>query len=199
MLLEKFLPRRYRSEKGFTLVELMIVVAIIGILAAVAIPQYRKFQLKAKTSEAKTNLGAIMTCEASWQAEHDLYVLAAPDPAIGSVGASKTPWVAQNTAGGAGFGFTVIGFIPQGDVYYSYEIGATAPTVGTSGSVGGVDPTSANATTTGTGSVAARSGSVDIYIAARGDLDGTNTGTPDAMFYRSDENNQIQDNTPGHF
>lgn len=177
----------------------MIVVAIIGILAAVAIPQYRKFQLKAKTSEAKTNLGAIMTCEASWQAEHDLYVLAANDPALASVGAAKTPWVSAG-AGTDGFGFTVIGFIPQGDVYYSYAIGTTAPTTGSAAVDGtAVDPASANATTVGTGSVAARAGTLDIYITATGDLDGTGGGTPDAMFYRSDENNQIQDNTPGHF
>lgn len=46
-------------EKGFTLIELMIVVAIIGVLAAVAIPAYVNFTRKAKTAEASTNLGAI--------------------------------------------------------------------------------------------------------------------------------------------
>lgn len=41
------------NSEGFTLVELMIVVAIIGVLAAVAIPNYQKFQAKARQSEAK--------------------------------------------------------------------------------------------------------------------------------------------------
>ena len=47
------------KQKGFTLIELMIVVAIIGILAAVAGPQFSKYQLRAKTTEAVQNLKTI--------------------------------------------------------------------------------------------------------------------------------------------
>ncbi|MBI3179248.1 MAG: prepilin-type N-terminal cleavage/methylation domain-containing protein, partial [Deltaproteobacteria bacterium] len=50
-----------RLSRGFTLIELMIVVAIIGILALIAIPNFMKFQAKAKQSEAKTNLKAYYT------------------------------------------------------------------------------------------------------------------------------------------
>ena len=53
------------NGKGFTLIELMIVVAIIGILAAIAIPNFLKFQAKAKQSEAKNNLSALYTAEMS--------------------------------------------------------------------------------------------------------------------------------------
>ena len=47
------------NRKGFTLIELMIVVAIIGILAAVAIPGFMQYIKNSKTSEAKTNLNAL--------------------------------------------------------------------------------------------------------------------------------------------
>ncbi|MGZ9197056.1 MAG: type IV pilin protein [Candidatus Deferrimicrobiaceae bacterium] len=62
-----------KGKKGFTLIELMIVVAIIGILAAIAIPNFLKFQAKSKQSEAKSNLGAIFTGETSYFGENNSY------------------------------------------------------------------------------------------------------------------------------
>ena len=55
-MLNKF----FKNRKGFTLVELMIVVAIIGILAVVAIPTYMRFTMRAKASEASNNISALM-------------------------------------------------------------------------------------------------------------------------------------------
>ena len=64
---------KLRSKKGFTLIELMIVVAIIGILAAIAIPNFLKFQAKSKQSEAKSNLGAIYTGQLAFFGEVNSY------------------------------------------------------------------------------------------------------------------------------
>ena len=64
---------RKTLKKGFTLIELMIVVAIIGILAAIAIPNFIKFQARSKQSEAKTNLKGIFSAEKSWFGEKDTY------------------------------------------------------------------------------------------------------------------------------
>ncbi|MFA5807877.1 MAG: prepilin-type N-terminal cleavage/methylation domain-containing protein [bacterium] len=62
-----------KGKKGFTLIELMIVVAIIGILAAIAIPNFLKFQAKSKQSEAKSNLGAIYTGQVSFFGEANTF------------------------------------------------------------------------------------------------------------------------------
>ncbi len=61
--------KSFKGQKGFTLIELMIVVAIIGILAAIAIPNFVAYQAKSKQSEAKVSLGAIFTSAVAYQAE----------------------------------------------------------------------------------------------------------------------------------
>lgn len=58
-----------KSQKGFSLVELMVVVAIIGILAAIAVPNYQRFTAKSKQAEAKSNLSAVYSAERAFFAE----------------------------------------------------------------------------------------------------------------------------------
>jgi len=62
-----------RKNKGFTLIELMIVVAIIGILAAIAVPNFMRFVAKTKRSEVKYNLEAIYKTEISYFGEENTF------------------------------------------------------------------------------------------------------------------------------
>lgn len=69
----KNLKNLLKEQSGFTLVELMIVVAIIGVLSAVAVPNFKKYQAKAKSSEAKVQLAAAYTAEQAFYGDFGMY------------------------------------------------------------------------------------------------------------------------------
>jgi type IV pilus assembly protein PilA len=111
--------RTRHSRAGFTLIELMIVVAILGILAAVAIPNYLRFQLRARSSEGKTNLAALRTAEEAHFAEHDAYLAAAVTPVV-PPGTTKQSWPAVTP--GCPSCFDSLAWAPEGDVLFQYEV-----------------------------------------------------------------------------
>ena len=73
-----------RRRVGITLIDLMIVVAIIGVLASIALPQYRRFQLRSKISEGRVNLVAIRAAEGAYFGEFGTFIQLAAEPLTGS-------------------------------------------------------------------------------------------------------------------
>lgn len=101
------------TKKAFTLIELMIVVAIIGILAAIAVPNFIKFQCRSKQSEAKGNLKALYVSQEAFRAENDTYS-DITDIAADLTGGSAA---ARATASNA------IGWVPKGSkLRYGYAV-----------------------------------------------------------------------------
>ena len=62
-----------KNQKGFTMIELMVVVVIVGILAAIAIPIYGKYVKQARTTEATGRMGEIITASKAWAQEKTIW------------------------------------------------------------------------------------------------------------------------------
>lgn len=101
---------RTQNKKGFTLIELMIVVVIIGILAALAIPRFMQATTKSKQSEAKQILKQVYTMERTYRQEKGLYWAGGP---------------ADSSLGGA---LATLGVEIMPTALYSYSITAVAGT-----------------------------------------------------------------------
>jgi len=113
--------RQASRNSGFTLIEVMISVAIIGILAAVAIPAFKSYQNRSKRSEAFANLGSIANLQKTFFSEYSVYIGVPPQPAAGVPSSDKRLWTpAAETA------YQQVGFRPEGAVFYDYEVNVDA-------------------------------------------------------------------------
>jgi prepilin-type N-terminal cleavage/methylation domain-containing protein len=123
-----YVRRKRRGVRGFTLIELMISVAIIGLLASIAVPNFARWQAKSRRSEGFANLASLARAMKAYQAEHDEYpdVITTgeptlPDPALyGGLGTHKLTWDGTSSAF-----FGLVGWEPDGKVFYSYEVNSS--------------------------------------------------------------------------
>ncbi len=110
-----------KSGKGFTLIELMIVIAVLGILAAIALPMYRNFQLRSKFSEAVPNLDGIRKGEMAFVSRYRVLVQASLEPRdFSQLDPTKAPWTVDCTGAGGNAGWCLLGWVPAGALYFTY-------------------------------------------------------------------------------
>ncbi|MFM7203392.1 MAG: type IV pilin protein [Myxococcota bacterium] len=102
-----------RRDAGFTLIELMIVVAVIGILASLAIPAFQRMQLRTRRSEAWVNMKGIATAQIAYEQEHDAFVDCSVSPTT-ALDKKAYPFDVTQT------GWSELDWKPEGKVYCHY-------------------------------------------------------------------------------
>ncbi len=96
-----------KDEKGFTLIELMIVIAIIGILAAIAIPQFNAYRARSYNAAANTDIRNMMTAQEGYFIDEDTY--SNSSTVLASYGYSQSAGVVAPTIQKSDTGYTITG------------------------------------------------------------------------------------------
>jgi type IV pilus assembly protein PilA len=168
------MAKQFSKRSGFTLIELMIVVAILGILAAVAVPAFLGYMRRSKTSEATVNLNNLFKLAAAY---YD-----SPRVSRGLAGSAVTGCKVDSTGlipadpgkdkqkftGELNDNFQALGFSIADFVYFGYGLSSTL------------------------GEGCTGVANTDTYVLyAHGDLDGDNTNSTFEMAVGADSNNQL--------
>ncbi|HEY5665930.1 MAG TPA: prepilin-type N-terminal cleavage/methylation domain-containing protein, partial [Gammaproteobacteria bacterium] len=106
-----------KTKRGFTLVELMITVGLIGVLSAIAVPNFIAYQARSRRSEAYANLASLARAQKAYLAERNQFLdigasgePTLPDPGLyGGLGTNTMPW----DSAAADF-FSEVGWSPEG-------------------------------------------------------------------------------------
>jgi type II secretory pathway pseudopilin PulG len=114
-------PKAGGGMSGIIILVIVLVCAVpcLGILAAIAIPNFIKYQQRSKASEVKINMKAIAIAEKSYYGEHEKFVAAGPVPASVPKGVQATFTPDQ--------GFSALAWTPGGPVRFQYEVQLQGP------------------------------------------------------------------------
>jgi type IV pilus assembly protein PilA len=161
-----------KERRGFTLIELMIVVAILGILAAIAIPTFILFINRSKTAEASSNVKNMYTAAAAYYSGEltgsGISASTGGYCTVGSAGPSPATPNDTKQRFTADAAFAALGFHIADSVYYSYQLVSAGAMCGAS------------------------SNNLEIYtIAANGDLDNNGALSTFELAIGSDPTNTL--------
>jgi prepilin-type N-terminal cleavage/methylation domain-containing protein len=131
-------PKSNYKQAGFTLLELMIVVCIVGVLTAVAMPAFYGYRMRTRAAEGPVFLGEIRQREEAYRAEYYQYCSAGWSPA--TYAASGTTSTFDTSVSG----WAMLGAMPDGPVRFRYRVLAAAPGTAAVAGIAGLDGTDFN-------------------------------------------------------
>ncbi|HIF9504686.1 TPA: pilin [Photobacterium damselae] len=108
-----------KGQKGFTLIELMIVVAVIGVLSAIAIPQYQKYVAKSEAASALATVAALKSNIETSIAENGIF------PTLGATATGNSNLGVPKVTSGT-IEFKAVGTAPAGEIIYLFDTDASA-------------------------------------------------------------------------